>query len=102
RFNRTLKAETLREIPATYAACQTTFDQWRPAYNQERPHEAQGMATPRMSQGHLFFSVMTTIYVLMGIAFEEHDLVAELGDRYLDYRRRVRALLPIPRRPQGP
>ncbi|HLX89960.1 MAG TPA: IS481 family transposase [Acidimicrobiales bacterium] len=46
RFNRTLKAETLREVPATYAACQTTFDRWRPMYNHERPHEALGMATP--------------------------------------------------------
>jgi protein-S-isoprenylcysteine O-methyltransferase Ste14 len=54
-------------------------------------------STPVMTAGHLFFSIMTTIYIAMGLWFEERDLVAEHGDSYRDYRRRVRALVPIPR-----
>jgi hypothetical protein len=47
RFHRTLKAEVVsgrsfRDL----ADCQRTFDDWRPRYNHERPHEALAMATP--------------------------------------------------------
>ncbi len=55
-------------------------------------------ATPMMTVGHLFFAVMTTGYIFMGVWFEERDLVAHFGQEYLGYRHAVRGFLPIPRR----
>jgi protein-S-isoprenylcysteine O-methyltransferase Ste14 len=54
-------------------------------------------ATPVMTVGHLFFAVMTTGYILFGTHMEERDLVAEHGEKYLEYRRGVRGLVPLPR-----
>jgi protein-S-isoprenylcysteine O-methyltransferase Ste14 len=54
--------------------------------------------TPHMSVGHLFFAIMTTLYIFMGTWFEERDLVAEHGQHYLAYRRKVRGMIPLPRR----
>lgn len=47
RFHRTLKAEVLsrtdlHDLPHS----QEVFDQWRPVYNHQRPHQALGLATP--------------------------------------------------------
>ena len=56
-------------------------------------------AAPRMSLGHLFFAVATTGYILIGIWFEERDLVAQFGDRYLRYRQTAGMLLPRLRSP---
>lgn len=55
-------------------------------------------ATPTMTVGHLFFAVMTTLYIFFGTFVEERDLVAEHGEDYLSYRRQVRGFVPIPRR----
>ena len=54
-------------------------------------------ATPVMTVGHLFFSIMTTVYIIMGVWFEERDLVAEHGENYLKYRRSTRAIIPLPK-----
>lgn len=55
-------------------------------------------AAPTMTVGQLFFAIMTTAYILFGTWMEERDLVAEHGERYLDYRRKVRGLIPLPKR----
>lgn len=51
-------------------------------------------ATPTMTAAHLFFALMTTAYILIAIRFEEHDLVAEHGARYAEYRKQVPMLVP--------
>lgn len=51
-------------------------------------------ATPVMSVGHLVFAGATTIYMLIAIQLEEHDLIGVFGDTYRAYRRRVSMILP--------
>lgn len=49
---------------------------------------------PVMSWNVLAFNLGITLYILIGILFEERKLLAEFGQLYADYRRRVPMLLP--------
>jgi methanethiol S-methyltransferase len=55
-------------------------------------------ATPRMSVGHLLLALALSIYMLIAIRYEEHDLADVFGEDYRRYRSGVGMLVPRFRR----
>jgi protein-S-isoprenylcysteine O-methyltransferase Ste14 len=51
---------------------------------------------PRMTAGHAVYALGMTIYIAIGIHFEERDLVRTFGETYVRYRENVPAVLPWP------
>ncbi len=55
-------------------------------------------AAPTMTQGHLVFAIITTVWILGTIRFlEEPDLVDIFGDTYRQYQNDVNMIIPIPK-----
>lgn len=58
-------------------------------------------STPTMTVTHLFFALVTSAYILVGIQLEERDLIRE-HPQYAAYRKQVPMLVPSwPRRVPG-
>ena len=51
-------------------------------------------ATPDMTYGHLLFAAGMTVYIVIGIRYEERDLKKDLGEVYEDYARQVGMVIP--------
>ena len=50
--------------------------------------------TPVLTVGHLIFAALMTLYILIGLWFEERSLEREFGDAYRTYRHHVPMLIP--------
>ena len=57
-------------------------------------------SVPVMTAGRLLFALGFSAYILIGIAFEERDLIRQFGERYRTYRKQVGMLIPHARSPQ--
>ena len=52
-------------------------------------------ATPTMTAGHLLFSIVTTIYILVAVKYlEEKDLRKFIGEKYETYQKEVPMIVP--------
>ena len=52
-------------------------------------------AAPTMTLSHLVFSIGMTIYIFIGIHFEEKDLVKQFGQSYLEYKEKTPMVFPL-------
>lgn len=49
---------------------------------------------PKMTVGHLLFSAGMTLYIFIGVYFEEKAMMRRFGEKYEDYRERVPKFFP--------
>jgi protein-S-isoprenylcysteine O-methyltransferase Ste14 len=57
--------------------------------------------TPEMHLDHLLFAIMATLYIVIGVYFEERSLRRQWGATYDDYCKRVGSIVPTFSRPRG-
>lgn len=50
---------------------------------------------PEMSYAHFFLSALLSVYIFVGVYFEEQDLVREFGETYRQYRKEIGVFLTI-------
>lgn len=86
--------QALRDRPLT----QTPFQE-RWMYRFDRHPIMTGIligiwATPTMTLDHLLFAAGCTVYVWIGVFFEERTLQRQWGRQYEDYRQRVGSIVP--------
>jgi protein-S-isoprenylcysteine O-methyltransferase Ste14 len=53
---------------------------------------------PDLTLDRALFNVLWTVWIVVGTVLEERDLVAEFGDRYIEYQRNVPMLIPLLKR----
>lgn len=54
---------------------------------------------PNVTLDRLFFNLTWTVWIVVGALLEERNLLADFGDTYKDYQRRVPMLIPYRLRP---
>ena len=52
-------------------------------------------AVPVSTTSHLMFAGGLSVYILVGLYFEEKDLIRDFGSDYLAYKKRVKRLIPF-------
>jgi len=52
-------------------------------------------AVPVATTSHLFFAGGMTVYIVVGLYFEEKDLIREFGQTYRDYMLKVKRVIPF-------
>lgn len=58
------------------------------------------LVTPDLTVGHLIFGAGMTLYIFIGIYFEERDLTRRFGEIYKEYSNVVPRITPAPNRPE--
>ena len=48
---------------------------------------------PEMSVSHFILSTLLSLYIIIGVYFEEKDLIRNFGDIYKDYKKEIGVFL---------